>query len=197
MARASGHQHSPHRRASPGLPVHCASRAAGNGCWQQPTDPSWGCLGHGGRQTPEGSFAGWAPWCQRVHPLRMAQKHGQKHKGAGMLQKCCPDNQVLVHIRPSPCPASVSPSGCCKPSKLCECLIVPLGSASSARSLLEKQKGGFAPSLFSKPPFPEPLQPHRKVFASSLIPPGKDIGVQPWSPSQPAWGLLCHFHPLR
>lgn len=38
----------PCRRASPGLPAHCAGHTAGNGRWQRPTDPSQGCLGCGG-----------------------------------------------------------------------------------------------------------------------------------------------------
>lgn len=158
MAWASGCWHSPHRRASPSLPVYCAGHTTGNGHWQRPTDPSRGSLGRGGRQVLEESFARWAPRCQWVYSLCMTQKHDQKHECAGTLPKCCPGNQVLVHISPPPCPTSVSPSGCCKPSKLRKCRRSHWAlRAVQGHSPLEKQNRGFAPSLYSKTPLPELL----------------------------------------
>jgi len=69
---------SPCRRASPGLPVHCARRAAGNGRWQRPTDPSRGSLGCGGRQ---GAWPGGLPGARGCIPH--AKKHGWTQEGAG------------------------------------------------------------------------------------------------------------------
>lgn len=61
----------------------------------------------------------------------------------------------------------------------------------------KSRTGALPPSLFSKPSPPVPLQPRREVFASSLIPPGKAIRVQPWGSAQPIWSLLWHLQPIR
>lgn len=94
------HYPPPRRRASPGLPGHCASR-------EQPlataTDPSRGSLGRTGTRAPEGTCAGCAPPCQSVQSPTHRTRAGLKS-----LQTFCRDNQGLSHISP----ASVSPSGC-------------------------------------------------------------------------------------